>query len=74
MASGDHIAQNTFNPLQLFDLSTHGLQFVLGQDTGFLAVGTIFQPKQVDNLIETEAQVLRRFHERQSIDIGLTPI
>lgn len=55
-----------------FDLSTYGLQFVLGQDTGFLAVGAIFQPKQVDNLVETEAQVLRRFHERQSINIGRT--
>ena len=55
MASGDHVAQNILNPLELFDLSTHGLQFVLGQDTGFLTVGAIFQPKQVDNLVETEA-------------------
>lgn len=56
--------ENLFNALEIDDLFSHILQFVLGQSARFGAVGAIIQPQQLGDFVKPESQTLRGFDIR----------
>ena len=54
------IAQSRLHLLQAGDPALHISQLVFGQDSGLVAVGTVFQFQQFANLFQTETQPLGR--------------
>ena len=56
-------------PRLIGQLGAHIHQLVFGQTAGFMAMGAILKAQQLGDLLQTETQALRRFHEVHPVHV-----